>query len=308
MRDGRPAPRPTSGRPPSVRPSANRPADRWCAGRRIPLPSALLAATLLALAACGPRATPVVLVATTTTHDSGLLDELARAYERTHPDHALKVVAVGTGEALALGRRGDADVLLVHAPDAERAFLRAGHGVGRTPVMENRFVLVGPPADPAGAARAGSVAAALRTVARARAPFVSRGDDSGTHRRERALWRAAGVEPSGGWYREVGQGMAETLRYADQEGAYTLSVSANFLVLRDRLALRVLADGGPRTENVYSVVRPADSPHPDAAPALARWLAGPEARRVIADFGRERHGRPLFRPVAGGAGEEGSGP
>lgn len=265
--------------------------------------AAVLALALAAGAplACGDGGRPVVLVATTTTHDSGLLDALARAYEADHPEHALKVVAVGTGEALALGRRGDADVLLVHDPEAERAFVEAGHGTGRTPVMRNRFVVVGPPSDPADVAAADSVVEAFRAVARAEAPFVSRADGSGTHRRERAIWEAAGVRPGGGWYREVGQGMAETLRFADERGAYTLSVSANFFALADRLGLEILLDGGPRTENVYSVVPAADPPHPDAARALARWLTGPEARRVVAEFGREEHGRALFRPAAGGA-------
>lgn len=268
-------------------------------GGRLPSLLAGLVAAAVGLAACGGGATqrPVVLVATTTTYDAGLLDALAAAFEQQHPDLSLKVVAVGTGEALALGRRGDADVLLVHDPPGERAFVERGHGVRRVPVMRNAFVLVGPPSDPAGAASADSLVEAFRAIARSRTPFASRGDDSGTHRREREVWRAAGVDPAGDWYRELGQGMAETLRYASERGAYTLSVSANFHVLRDQLALQVLVDEGPRRENVYSVIPVADPPHPSAARRLVRWLTGPGARGVIASFGRERHGRPLFRPV-----------
>lgn len=252
---------------------------------------------MVGIAACGPDPRPVVLVATTSTYDSGLLDVIAERFEAGRPGLSLKVVAVGTGEALALGRRGDADVLLVHDPEAERAFVRTGHGTGRTPLMRNRFLLVGPPEDPAGAARADSVVAAFRAVARSRSLFVSRGDDSGTHRREREIWRAAAVSPAGDWYREVGQGMAETLRYASERDGYTLTVSANFAVLRDQLDLRVLVDRGPRLGNVYSVVPVADPPHPRAARRLASWLTGLDARRAIAEFGRDRHGRRLFHPV-----------
>lgn len=284
---GRPCPRRTPGPGAGLAGAAGRPAA-----------TALALAAALVLPACGGSERPVVLAGTTTTYDSGLLDALARRFEAGHPGLALKVVAVGTGEALALGRRGDADVLLVHAPEAERAFVEAGHGVSRTPVMRNRFVVVGPPSDPAGVGTTDSAVAAFRAVARTRSTFVSRGDGSGTHRREREIWRAAGIDPAGAsWYREVGQGMAETLRWASERGAYTLAVSANVRVLRDQLALRVLLDGGPRLENVYSVVQVADPPHPDAARRLAAWLVGPEARRVVAGFGCGRYGRPLFRPV-----------
>lgn len=259
----------------------------------------LLLAAALVTAGCDPSpARRVTLVGTTSTRDAGLLDSLVAAFEATHPDVDVKPVAVGSGEALELGRRGDGDVLLVHSPEAERRFVRRGFGRERTPVMANRFVIVGPPADPAGVRGATDPAEAFRRIARARASFVSRGDDSGTHRKERAMWRAAGVEPSGEWYREVGRGMAETLLVADEWGAYTLSVSANYLLLRPRLELALLLEGaGPRLRNVYSVIPAARSPHPKAGAELARWLVSEAAAAVIARFGTGRVGEPLFRPL-----------
>lgn len=266
---------------------------------------ALAAAGLLVAAAtagCGEApAEPAVLVATTSVEDSGLLDSLSAAFARERPAHALRAVAVGSGEALELGRRGDADVLLLHAPEAEREFVREGHGRDRTPIMRNHFVIVGPPGDPARVRKTGSAVAALRTIAERRAPFVSRGDESGTHRREMDLWRAAGIEPSGGWYVEVGQGMGETLLFADAREAYTLSVSANYTVLRDRLRLRVLLADGPRLDNVYSLIRVTDPPHPRAADALFGWLASADAAAVIGEFGRDRYGEPLFLSLRGSA-------
>jgi tungstate transport system substrate-binding protein len=210
----------------------------------------------------------------------------------------VRVVAVGSGQALALGRRGDADVLLVHDPAGEAAFMAAGAGETRRPVMHNAFVVVGPPVDPAGVRGAGSAAEAFRRVARAGQPFVSRGDASGTHQKERALWGRAGVEPAGDWYVRAGAGMAQALRMANEKRAYTLTDRATFLAQLRGLDLAVLLDGDPALANPYSVivVSPARHPHvrADAARRLAAYLTSGEGRCVIAEFGKARLGEPLF--------------
>lgn len=297
-------------RPGPTRPPRSRgPLRPVPAGTLLPL---LLAAAVPLLAGCGPSPTDrVILVGTTSTRDAGLLDSLVAAFGASRPAVDAKAVAVGSGEALELGRRGDGDVLLVHAPDGERRFVEAGHGTARIPLMENRFVLVGPPGDPAGVRGAAGLVEAFRRIGERGARFVSRGDDSGTHRRELEIWGAAGVEPSGAWYAETGQGMAETLMVADARGAYTLAVRANVLLLRDRLELTPLAPasgGGPMTANVYSVIPVAGSPHPEARDALVRWLLSESGERVIEGFGRDRFGEPLFRPVDGDSSPEADAP
>jgi tungstate transport system substrate-binding protein len=186
-------------------------------------------AAVLACGGCGRAPAPAITLATTTsTQDSGLLDALLPRF-RQETGIEVKVVAVGTGQALQLGRRGDADVLLVHDPAGEEQFMAEGFGSERRPVMHNDFVLVGPPADPAGVKGQASAAAAFARIARARAPFVSRGDESGTHQKEKAVWRAAGIEPGGDWYVRAGGGMGQVLRMATEKRAYTLSDRGTFL-------------------------------------------------------------------------------
>ena len=266
---------------------------------------------LLVVGAAGCESRSELLIASTTsTEDSGLFDALLPAFGADYPEYDVHVTAVGTGQALVLGRRKDADVLLVHAPAAESAFVAAGHGVVRCEVMYNDFVIVGPPSDPAGIAGLGDAPAALARIARRatspdRGPgagsveFVSRGDDSGTHRKERALWTAAGVTPAGGWYMEVGQGMAEALRMATEQRAYTLSDRATYLAQRDGLELRVLVEGDERLFNQYGVIPVAGASHAGAARDFARWITGPAAQALIGAYGEERFGRPLFVPNAG---------
>jgi tungstate transport system substrate-binding protein len=271
----------------------------------------LLAVGLLAgLVGCGGDAEPLLLASTTSTEDSGLFDVLLPAFEAAHPGVDVRVTAVGTGQALELGRRKDADVLLVHAPPAESAFVAAGHGTIRCEVMYNDFVVAGPPSDPAGIEGLDEAPAALARIAAAGASFISRGDDSGTHRKERALWSAAGLEPWAGdraetgtaarsaWYMEVGQGMAEALRMAGEERAYALTDRATYLSARPDLDLAVLVEGDPRLFNQYSVIPVAGAAHPGAARDFARWITEPEAQALIDDFGLERFGRPLFVPNA----------
>ncbi len=260
--------------------------------------AALLA--LLVAAGCSGRAAPTLNLATTTsTQDSGLLDVLVPRF-REQSGIEVKVVAVGTGQALELGRREDADVLLVHDPAAEQRFVAEGHGVGRRQVMCNDFVLVGPPADPAGVNGQVSAAEAFRRIAEKEAPFVSRGDESGTHVKERAVWQKAGVEPKGGWYVRAGAGMGQVLRMASEKRAYTLSDRGTFLALRGGLELAVLAEGDPLLVNQYSVIRVNPEKHPhvrkEAAEKFADFLLAPETQRLIADFGKNRYGQPLFFP------------
>jgi tungstate transport system substrate-binding protein len=258
----------------------------------------ILAAALLAfLSGCSTPAPSITLATTTSARDSGLLDALLPKF-RAQSGIEVKVVAVGTGQALELGRRGDADVLLVHAPDAEKEFVAAGYGVGRRPLMHNDFVFVGPKEDPAGIADETSAVAALRKIAQARVPFVSRGDDSGTHKKEKALWREAGLRPDGDWHLEAGAGMAATLRIANGKRAYTLADRGTFLAHRDRLDLIILCQGDPRLRNFYSVmlVNPARHPHvkAEAAERFIDFMTSPAIQKFIGQFGRERYGEPLF--------------
>lgn len=264
----------------------------------------LLVAPALAQEAtpAAPREPGAVLLATTTsTQDSGLLDELVPIFaEQT--GLSLRPIAVGSGAALELGERGEADVLLVHSPAAEEAFMAAGYGVERRTVMFNDFVLVGPADDPAGVGGAASIDEAMAAIAEAEASFVSRGDDSGTHALENRLWEAAGIAPAGAWYTESGTGMGETLQIADERRAYTLTDRGTWLSLADRLDLPIAREGDPALLNLYHVilVNPANGRNIDAAGgrAFLEFLLAPETQETIAGFGAERFGEPLFTPCA----------
>jgi tungstate transport system substrate-binding protein len=255
---------------------------------------------LLACVAFCARDAPrsLVLATTTSLEDSGLLEALLPVFEQAHPGVRVRVLAVGTGQALALGRSRDADVLLVHSPADEAAFLDAGHGELRWPVMENDFVIVGPPADPAGLRGGRDAVAALRRLAAQRATWASRGDSSGTHRAEQRLQSAAGLTNGSGLHvLEVGQGMAETLVLASERGAYALTDRGTYRSLREKLALDVLVEGDPRLRNVYSVIIVRGASNSRDAKAFADWLRSQEAQLLIANFGRERYGGSLFTPV-----------
>jgi tungstate transport system substrate-binding protein len=239
----------------------------------------------------------VILATTTSTQDSGLLDELLPAFHGGSGCR-VKTVAVGSGEALALGESGDADVLLVHSPAAEREFMAAGHGASRSAVMHNDFVLVGPADDPAGVAGAKSATEALRRVAAAQATFASRADESGTHAKELQLWAGAGVEPAGDWYLETGQGMGETLTIADQKSAYTLADRGTFLATGN-IGLQVLVEGGAELRNPYHVIVVQHrGTNAGCATKLARWLVADDTQERIAGFGVDEFGEPLFFPDA----------
>jgi tungstate transport system substrate-binding protein len=242
-----------------------------------------------------------ILATTTSTADSGLLDALSPLF-REVTGYTLKPIAVGSGAALELGERGEADVLLVHSPAAEEEFMAGGFGTERRTVMFNDFVIVGPADDPAGVAAASSANDAMQRIAGAGATFVSRGDDSGTHALERRLWEAAGITPDGSWYTESGSGMGDTLNIASERGGYTISDRGTYLALRGRLALDVLLEGDPALLNVYHVilVNPANGRDVDVAAgrAFLEFMLEPRAQEFIGDFGVDEFGEPLFTPCA----------
>lgn len=264
----------------------------------------LLLVLLLVVAGCaaGPSAERSLILATTTsTQDSGLLDVLLPAFTRD-TGWQVKTLAVGSGQAIELGRRGEADVLLVHSPAAEEKLMAEGTAGRRLLVMHNDFVIVGPAADPAGI-RGATSPEALSRIAAARAVFVSRGDDSGTHAKEKDLWAKAGVTPGEAWYQATGQGMGATLRVASEKGGYTLSDRATYLAQKGSLGLEVLSEGDAGLLNVYHVIemttKAGDRVQPDAATAFADWIVSPPAQAEIGRFGTAEFGQPLFTPDAG---------
>jgi tungstate transport system substrate-binding protein len=259
-----------------------------------------LCITLGPLIACkgGDGPPRLVLGTTHTLEDSGVIDALIRAYNEDHASARLSVVVAGTGEVLAMAGRGDVDVVLVHSPVDEMAFLEEGRAVSREPVMHNDFVIVGPASDPAGIAGMDTAAAALRRIADAPHAFVSRGDDSGTHRKELELWASVGTTPEWGGYIEAGAGMADALRLASERRAYVLSDRATFAVLRESLRLVLLHEGDARLHNQYSVLVVTDARNPAGARELAAWLRSGPAQRLIRDYRSEGTGQALFIPDA----------
>ncbi len=245
----------------------------------------------------------IIVASTTSTENSGLFRHILPIF-RERTGIAVRVVAVGTGQALRLARNGDADVLLVHHKPSEQAFVAAGYGVERHDVMYNDFVLIGPRADPAGLRGMSDAAAALGRLAAKRMPFVSRGDDSGTHKKELALWRAAGVDvaaASGTWYRETGGGMGATLNTAAAMAAYVLADRASWLAFRNKAGLELLVEVDPRLFNPYGVILVNPDRHPHIkrrdGQAFIAWLISAEGQQAIADF--KLDGRQLFFPNAG---------
>lgn len=266
---------------------------RWLRGLALAGPAAL-AATVLCCGEDGRAA--LNLGIPTTVQDSGLLDALLPEFERARPEYRLRIVAAGSGELLALGERGDLDVLLSHSPEAELRFMEAGSGSSRRKVMENDFVIVGPPSDPAGVRGMELATAALDRISETGQLFFSRGDDSGTHRRELQL-RAESNRDVGPGYREVGGAMGTVLRAASEVGAYALSDEATFLNLGEGLDLEILVEGDPKLLNIYHVIVTREAREGEGAQAFARWLLSPEGQRVIAAYGTERFGAPLYRPA-----------
>jgi len=244
----------------------------------------------------------VILATTTSTQDSGLLDVLIPIFEQK-TGYRVKTVAVGTGQALAMGERGEADVLLVHAPAAEKKVVESGAAIDRRLVMHNDFIIVGPEKDPAKIKGSATTADAFKKIAQAKALFVSRGDDSGTNKKELELWKAAQIEPKGSWYQESGTGMGQTLNIASEKGGYTLTDRATYLALKKNLALTIPLEGDKSLLNVYHVmqVNPDKFPKVNAAggKAFADFMVDAETQKVIGDFGKDKFGQSLFFPDAG---------
>jgi tungstate transport system substrate-binding protein len=242
----------------------------------------------------------LILATTTSTQDSGLLDFILPDFEKQY-NVRVDVIAVGTGQALKLGEDGNADVLLVHARAKEDAFMDAGHGVRREDVMYNDFVVVGSAGDPAGIEGVTSAAQAFTEIAETQSPFISRGDDSGTHTKEKSIWEAAGIKPAGDWYVSAGQGMGAVLTMADEQQAYTLSDRATYLARTlEGTELQILVEGDPILFNPYGViaVNPAKGSHikADLANTFIDWLISLPTQEKIGQFGVDKFGSPLFTP------------
>ncbi len=275
--------------------------------QRTPWTSLALTLVLALVTGCEPTPVPtsvpqvqkLILATTTSTADSGLLDYLLPDFEAQY-NAKVEVIAVGTGQAIKTGEQGDADVLLVHDRPKEDKFVADGYGVNRQDVMYNDFVIVGPEDDPAGIKGMTDAATALARIAAAGAPFASRGDESGTHSKEKAIWKKAGVEPGGDWYFSLGQGMGETLTFANEKGAYTLTDRGTYLARREGLKLPILVEGDPTLFNPYGVitVNPEKYPHVkyDLAMKFMEWLTAADTQKKIGEFGKGRFGMPLFTP------------
>lgn len=276
----------------------------------------ILMILMLALTGCGTTqpaqpqaaATPtpanpdVILATTTSTQDSGLLEVLVPEFEK-QTGYKVKTVAVGTGAALAMGEKGEADVLLVHAPSSEKKLVDNQTAINYQLVMHNDYILVGPANDPAKIKEAKSSADALKAIASSQSTFVSRGDDSGTHKAEKTLWTKANVKPTGQWYQESGTGMGQTLTIASDKGAYTLTDRATYLATQKNLKLDILFQGDASLLNIYHVmqVNPEKFPkvNADGAKAFVEFMVVEDTQKIIGEFGKDKFGQSLFFPDAG---------
>jgi len=249
----------------------------------------------------------VILSTTTSTQDSGLLDVLVPLFEK-QTGYRVKTISVGTGQALALAAKGDADVALVHAPSLEKKYVAEGKLQNRRLVMYNDFVIIGPKNDPAKIKTAKNTGDALKRIQQSKSPFVSRGDNSGTHNLEKSLWKSAGTQPKGDWYIEAGQGMGATLGIANERNGYAITDRGTYLALRQRVTLPILVEGDKALLNVYSVmeVNPANGPRVNTTggKAFADFMVSPKTQDVIKSFGADKFGQPLFVPIAGKREEE----
>ncbi len=267
----------------------------------------ILSFAVAAASAQAPSAKTVILSTTTSTQDSGLLDVLLPLFEK-QSGYTVKPISVGTGQALALAARGEADVTLAHAPAVEKKYVAEGKMHNRRLVMYNDFLVIGPAADPAKIRGDKSVVAALTKIAETDSRFVSRGDKSGTHVLEQTLWKRAGLTPAAPWYIESGQGMGATLGIANDRQAYTLTDRATMLTFSRRVALKPMVEGDRLLLNIYSVmeVNPANGPRVNTAggKAFADFMLAPQTQAVIKTFGVDRYGEPLFVPIAGKTDED----
>jgi len=250
----------------------------------------------------------IILATTTSTQDSGLLDVLLPIFEKK-TTYFVKTIAVGSGQAMAMGQKGEADVLLVHSPDAEKKFISEGYGVNRRLIMHNDYIIVGPSEDPAKMKGMKSSSEAFKTIASEKALFLSRGDNSGTHSKEKAIWKAAGVNPEGEkWYQQTGLGMGQTLNVTAEKKGYTLADRGTYLALKKSLGLDILVEGDAILLNIYHVieVNPAKwaKVNSAGAKAFADFMVAKETQDIIKTFGVDKFGSPLFFPDAGKKEEE----
>lgn len=264
----------------------------------------LIAAAVLSLSSVALASPKTVILATTTsTQDSGLLDVLVPQFEK-ESGLQVKTISVGSGQAMKMGERGEADVLLAHSPEAEKKFMADGFGITRRLVMHNDFIIVGPAADPAKVKSAGGSADALKRIAQSGALFVSRGDNSGTHAKEKGLWKGAGINQEGQkWYQQTGLGMGQTLNVAAEKKGYTLTDRATFLALKKNLGLVILSEGDSRLLNIYHVIEINHTRWPKVNAAggklFADFMISRKNQETIRNFGVEKFGAPLFFPDAG---------
>jgi tungstate transport system substrate-binding protein len=274
--------------------------------------SVFVGAVLLALVSFGligvrdgccaePATKDLILATTTSTVDTGLLDVLIPQFEK-ETSYRVKTISAGTGQSLAMGEKGEADVLLVHAPEAEKKLVDSGVAINYQLVMHNDFVIVGPAGDPAGVKGKPS-ADALKAIAAKEAVFISRGDDSGTHKKEQSLWKKAEIKPEGKWYRESGQGMGATLLMASEQQGYTLTDRGTYLAQKKNVKLDILSEGDKALLNIYHVmqVNPEKFAKVNAAGAKAfvEFMVRPDVQKIIGEFGKDKYGSPLFFPDAG---------
>jgi len=268
-----------------------------------PLAAALMLTLLAGHTAPALAEQNLILATTTSTQDSGLLEALLPEFQK-QSGFFVKTIAVGSGQAISMGQRGEADVLLVHSPKAEKDFMDGGFGVDRRLVMHNDFVILGPASDPAGIRGMKSSAEAFRKLAEGKGIFMSRGDKSGTNSAELAIWKAAGITPEGSkWYQQTGLGMGQTLSVSSEKAAYTLADRGTWLAMKKNLSLEILVEGDRGLLNIYHVigVNPARWPKVNApgAKAFGDFMVAPGAQKIIAGFGVEKYGAPLFFPDAG---------
>lgn len=297
--------------PPTPTPASTKP-------EAVPTTAAPAPTTAAAAATAGPTADSVpnkanapakpsnsdlILATTTSTQDSGLLDVLVPMFEKA-TGYKVKTIAVGSGQAMTMGQRGEADVLLVHAPDSEKKFMADGFGVNRQLVMHNDFVIVGVPDDPAKLKGTKTAVDAFKKLAEAKVLFISRGDNSGTYQWEAKLWKSTGIDPKGqSWYQETGQGMGATLNVGAEKKGYVLTDRGTYLALKSKLGLDILVEGDQALLNIYHAmqVNPARFPevNADGGRAFVEFMVSKEAQSTIEKFGVDRFGQPLFFPDAG---------
>jgi len=273
-------------------------------GRKILL-SGLVVALLFITGMISTQAQPktIILATTTSTQDSGLLDVLLPIFEKG-TGYFVKTIAVGSGQAMAMGQKGEADVLLVHSPEAEKKFMAEGYGINRRLVMHNDFIIVGPPGDPAKIKAMKSSVESFKKIASAKALFLSRGDNSGTDAKEKSVWKTAKINPEGErWYQQTGLGMGQTLNVAAEKKGYTLADRGTYLAMKKNLGLDILVEGDAILLNIYHVieVNPAKWPKVNnaGAKAFADFMVSKETQDLIKTFGVDRFGSPLFFPDAG---------